>query len=192
MLCKIGRISFCPFLFCRFKNSFNSRSVHSRSKKFSEITIIATSCAVNGADSVRQSMNAGPEQKPIFYSHSTISNCHHCLRIQKLKSFFPVSTSWSPGPTTSRSMHSSRQSAVKNGPVGSWSKVALIADIPTKPLYQRLSNLLVLTLMKRSYLVSLLCKSYSANLASRNSLQPILKSHKANLLLCRKAINARQ
>lgn len=136
--------------------------------------------------------HAGPEQKPIFYSHSTISNCHHCLRIQKLKSFFPVSTSWSPGPTTSRSMHSSRQSAVKNGPVGSWSKVALIADIPTKPLYQRLSNLLVLTLMKRSYLVSLLCKSYSANLASRNSLQPILKSHKANLLLCRKAINARQ
>ena len=28
--------------------------------------------------------------------------------------------------------------------------------------------------------------------ASKNFLQPILKSHKANLLLCRKVINARQ
>ena len=137
-------------------------------------------------------MNAGPERKPIFYSHSTISNYHLCWRIRKSKSSFPVSTNWSPGPTTSRSMHFSRQSAVKNGQAGNWSKVAPTADIPTKTLYQRLSKPLVLTLMKRSYLVSLLCRSYSANLASRNSLQPILKSHKANLLLCRKAINARQ
>ena len=156
------------------------------------LPVMEISCAVNGADSARQSTNAGPEQKPIFYSHSTISNNHLCWKIQKSKLSFPMSMNWSPGPTTSRSMHFSRQSAVKNGQAGNWSRVAPTADIPTKTPYLKLSKLLVLTLMKRSYLVSLLCKSYSANLASRNSLQPILKSHKANLLLCRKAINARQ
>lgn len=114
------------------------------------------------------------------------------LEDSEIEVILPVSMNWSPGPTTSRSMHSSRQSAVKNGPAGNWSRVALTEDTPTKTPYLKLSKLLVLTLMKRSYLVSLLCRSYSANLASRNSLQPILKSHKANLLLCRKVISARQ
>lgn len=57
---------------------------------------------------------------------------------------------------------------------------------------RKLSKLLVLTLTKRSCLVSRSCKSCSVSLASKSSLQPISKSHKANLLLCRRAINARQ
>ena len=40
---KIGNIIFCPFLFCLERNSVSSFSVHSLSKKFSEITIIAPS-----------------------------------------------------------------------------------------------------------------------------------------------------
>ena len=66
------------------------------------------------------------------------------------------------------------------------------ADIPTKTQCRKLSKLLVLTLTKRSCLVSQLCKSCSAKLALKIFLQPISKSHKANLLLCRKVINARQ
>lgn len=153
---------------------------------------MGTSCVVNGADSVKQNMNAEPELKPIFYSHSTILSCHHYWRIRKLKSSSPVSTNCSLGPMTSRSMHSNRQSAVKNGLAGSWSRVAPTADIPAKTLCRKLSKLLVLTLTKRSYLISRPCKSCSVSLTSKSSLQPISKSHKANLLLCRRAINARQ
>ena len=66
------------------------------------------------------------------------------------------------------------------------------ADIPAKTPSRKLSKLLVLTLTKRSCLVSQPCKSCSVSLASKNSLQPISKGHKANLLLCRRVINARQ
>ena len=135
------------------------------------------SCVVNGADSAKQNMNAEPELKPIFYSHSTISSCHHCWRIRKLKSSSPVSTNWSLGQVTSRSMHSNRQSAVKNGLAGSWSRVAPTADIPAKTLCRKLSKLLVLTLTKRSYLVSQPCRSCSVSLASKSSLQPISVGH---------------
>ena len=54
-----------------------------------------TSYVVNGADSVKQSMNAELERKPIFYSHSTILSYRHCWRIRKSKSSSPVSTNWS-------------------------------------------------------------------------------------------------
>ncbi len=43
MLCNNGKTIFCPLSFCLFKNSFSSRSVHSRPKKFSEIIMIANS-----------------------------------------------------------------------------------------------------------------------------------------------------
>mgnify|MGYP000326233449 CR=1 FL=1 len=76
------------------------------------------------------------------------------LTDRKSKSSSPVSTNWSLGQVTSRSMHSSRQSAVKNGPAGSWSRVAPTADTPVKTPYRKLSNLLVLTLTKRNCLVS--------------------------------------
>ena len=66
------------------------------------------------------------------------------------------------------------------------------ADIPTKTPCRKLSKLLVLTLTKRSCLVSQPCKSCSVSLASKISLQPISKSHESNLLLCQRVINARQ
>lgn len=45
-----------------------------------------------------------------------------------MKSSSPVSTSWTLRQVTSRSMHSNRQSAVKNGPAGNWSRVAYISQ----------------------------------------------------------------
>ena len=53
----------------------------------------------------------------------------------------------------------------------------------------KLSKLLVLILTKRSFLVSQPCKSCLVSLISKSSLQPISKSHKANLLSYRKAIS---
>lgn len=49
-------------------------------------------------------------------------------------------------------MYFSKQSAVKNGSAGSWSRVAPIADTPVNTQCRRLSKLLVLTLMKKKLL----------------------------------------
>ncbi len=57
-----------------------------------------------------------------------------CWRIRKSRSFSPVQTSWSLGSTTSRSMHSSRPSPVRNGPASNWSKAAAIVATPMRSL----------------------------------------------------------